>query len=112
MKRTKCEECGGKIVARIVDYDYLGEHIGRFPAEVCTKCGEEVFDESVSRKIEAYVKAKGLYGLGAASRVGVAGSSLVIRVTKKLADFLGLRKGSEVHVYPESKQRVVIEISK
>jgi len=109
MIRTKCEECGGKITKKIVNYNYLGENIGRFQAEVCAKCGEIVFDEEVSDKIEKIVKEKGLYGLGATTKVGIAGSSLVIRITKKLADFLGLKKGEEVHIHPESRGRVIIE---
>lgn len=112
MKRTKCEECGGKITRKIVGYAYLGEHIGRYEAEVCSKCGEAVFDEEASEKIERKVKEIGLYGLGASTKVGVAGSSLVIRITKKLADFLKLEKGEDVHVYPESKKRLIVEVSK
>ena len=72
MKRIKCEECGGKIVKRIVNYDYLGEYIGKFEAEVCSRCGETVFDEGVSKKIENKVKELGLYGLGTTTRVGIA----------------------------------------
>lgn len=112
MKRLKCEECGGKIVKKIVDYDYIGEHIGRYEAEVCSKCDEIVFDEDISNKIEKKVKEMGLYGLGASTKVGIAGSSLVIRITKKLAEFLKLEKGEDVTVYPESKKKIVIEVSK
>ncbi|MDP3765675.1 MAG: hypothetical protein Q8R04_04115 [Nanoarchaeota archaeon] len=112
MKRTKCEECGGKITRKTVSYDYLGEHIGKYEAEVCEKCGEIVFDEGVSEKIEKRVKEMGLYGLGASTKVGVAGSSFVIRITKKLAKFLKLEKGEDVHVYPENKKRLIVEISK
>ena len=112
MNRQKCEECGGRIQRKTVDYDYLGEHIGRFPAEVCVKCGEVVFDEDASDAIERRVKMKGLYGLGATTTVGVAGSSLVIRVTKQLAEFLKLRKGERVHIQPESRERIVVELTK
>ena len=112
MKRTKCEECGGRVAKRTVDYNYLGQRFGRFPAEVCSKCGEVVFDEDVSDKIESKVKERGLYGLGATTRVGVAGSSFVIRITRKLANFLKLQKGEQVHIHPESRQRIVVETSK
>ena len=112
MKRTKCEECGGKIERRTVGYNYLDEHIGRFPAEVCAKCGEIVFDEKISDEIEKIVKENGMYGLGATTRVAIAGSSFVIRVTKKIADFLKLKKGEEVHIHPEGRKRLVVEIVK
>lgn len=109
MRRIKCEECGGRIIKKNINYNYLGEYVGKFPAEVCTKCGEIVFDEDISDKIETIVKEKGLYGLGATTKVGIAGSSFVIRITKKLADFLGLKKGEEVHIHPESRGRVIVE---
>lgn len=112
MKRTRCEECGGNIAVRSVDYEYLGEHIGKFPAEVCRKCGEVAFDEKASGEIENKVKQKGLYGLGAVTKVGVAGSSPVIRMTKKLANFLKLQKGQEVHIHPETRDRIIIETSR
>ena len=107
--RTRCEECNGTIITQTVDYDYLGEHIGKYEAEKCSKCGEIVFDESVSDDIERKVKEKGLYGLGAKTKVGIAGSSYVIRINKKLAEFLNLRKGEEIHIHPENKKRIVIE---
>lgn len=112
MKRQRCEECGGRIEKKLVDYDYLGEHIGKFQAEVCCKCGEVVLEEDVSDEIEKRVKEKGLFGLGATTTVGVAGSSVVIRITKKLAEFLKLRRGERVHIHPESRQRIVVEVSK
>lgn len=112
MMRAKCEECGGRIQRKAVDYSYVGEHIGKFEAEVCTKCHEVVFDERASAAIERKVKEKHLYGLGSTTKVGVAGSSVVIRITKRLAEFLQIHKGNEVHVYPESKNRIVIETSR
>ena len=51
MNRTICEECGGRILKKKIDYYYVGEYIGKFDAEVCNKCGEEVFEEEVADKI-------------------------------------------------------------
>ena len=50
MIRTKCDECGGKIIQKKVDFRMYGEVVGRFPAEVCVKCGEVCFDENASDK--------------------------------------------------------------
>ena len=52
MMRKKCDECGGKIVEREVDFSLFGVNIGQFPAEVCTKCGEKVFTEEISAEID------------------------------------------------------------
>jgi YgiT-type zinc finger domain-containing protein len=110
-KRIRCEECGGKTIHKKVDFSMYGISLGKFPAEVCTKCGEEVFTEEVSDQIEKITKQKGLYGLEARTKVGVAGNSLDVRIGKKVARFFGLKKGEEVLTYPESKHKLVIEIS-
>lgn len=110
MERKVCEECGGKIVKKKVDYTYLGEFVGKFDAEVCTKCGEEVFDEGVSDKIGGIIKEKGLYGLSARAKVGKVGSSLDVKINKKIADYMGIKKGEMVTIYPENKKRLIISL--
>ena len=67
-------------------------------------------DEETSKKITLATKAKGLWGLGATTKVGQAGSTLDIRLPKKIIEFLKLKKGKEVMVYPENKNRLVVEI--
>ena len=110
MKRKICEECGGKIIRKMVDYILLGENLRKFPADVCTKCGEQVFDEEVSEKIDVIAKQKGLWGLQAKTRVGKIGNSFNVLINSKIAKFLELKKGEEVVVYPESKNKLVISI--
>ncbi len=110
MERKICEECGGKIVKRIVDYVFLGEDLGKFPAEICTKCGEEVFEESVTEKIAAITKQRGLWGLSERAKINQIGGSVGITINKKIADFLSLRKGEEIIMYPENKKRLIIQI--
>lgn len=109
-KRKFCEECKGKIVKKEVNHYYLGEFIGKFPAEVCQKCGEVVFDEDVSKKMTEIVKKKDLWGLSARTKIGKVGSSLDVKINKKIADFLKLKKGEEVTVYPENKRKLVIAL--
>jgi len=110
MKRKICEKCGGKIIHKKVDYILLGQNLGKFPADVCTKCGEQVFDEEVSEKIDVIAKQKGLWGLQAKTRVGKVGNSFNILINSKIARFLELKKGEEVTVYPESKDKLVITV--
>ncbi|MBU4284464.1 MAG: YgiT-type zinc finger protein [Nanoarchaeota archaeon] len=110
MERKICEECGGKIIHKKVGYILLGQNLGKFPAEVCTKCGEQVFDEDVSGKIDVIAKQKGLWGLQAKTRVGKIGNSFNILINSKIARFLELKKGEEVVVYPESKNKLVITV--
>ena len=112
MERKTCEECNGKIEKKLVDYILLGKNLGKFPAEVCMKCGEQVFDESVSDKIEKKAKRFGLWGLQAKVKVNQVGNSIAVTVTKPISEFLNLRKGKDVLIYPENKNKLIVEIPK
>lgn len=107
----KCEECGGKIIKKDVKFSMYGVDFGKFPAEVCAKCGEELFEESAYDEINRIAKKKGLYGLEAKTKVGVAGNCLDIRVNSRIAKFLNLKKGEEVTIKPEDKHKLVVEIA-
>ena len=84
--------------------------LGKFLAQVCTRCGEEVFSEETSDEIERITKEKGLYALEARTKIGVSGNCLDIRVNQKIANFLSLRKGKEVVIYPESKNKLIVSV--
>ena len=108
---TKCYECDeGELMDKKVDYEIYGVKLGRFPAEVCSKCGEVFFSEDASKKITQKAKQLGLWGLETKSRIGQAGSALDIRLSKSLVEFLKLEKGKEVRIYPENKHKLVVEI--
>lgn len=108
---TKCYLCEkADLEKKKVPYDFLGEKLGLFDAEVCPSCAEVFFDEATSRKITAATKAKGLWGIGARTKIGQAGTTLDIRLPKKIIDLLGLKKGEEVIIYPESKKRLILEL--
>ena len=109
MKRKTCEECGGTVMEKKVEFKLYGEPLGFFPAEVCTKCGEEIFDEETSDAIDKVAKDKGLWGLEAQTKLTRVGSSYAIIINKKIVDFMGLKPGEEVHVHPESKKKIVIQ---
>jgi len=61
--KNKCLECGGRIVKKKINYTFLGQNLGRFKAEVCTKCGEQVFSEETAERISEIAKKRGLWGL-------------------------------------------------
>ena len=103
----KCE-CGGTIQKKSVEFSMYGKSLGMFEAEVCSKCGEELFTEEASKQIDAAAKKKGLWGLEAHTTVGKSGDSLIIRVNKKLADFYGLKTGKEVTLMPRDKDELSV----
>src|SRR3989338_1537974 len=83
MKRTKCEECNGKIILKNVEVSIHGISLGKFPADVCSKCGEEVFEEKISSEIENLSKARGLWGLDRKVKIVKIGNSLAVRIDRK-----------------------------
>ncbi len=103
-----CWECNERMKDKEVDYFLHGVKIGAFPAKVCEKCNETYFSEEISKKITQIAKQKGLWGLQAKTKVGKVGTALDIRLPKKIIDFLKLKKGEEVTIYPESKNKLVI----
>lgn len=105
----KCYICErGTLEKRKIDYVLYGQNLGKFDAEVCSKCGEQFFEENVSKNMTQAAKKKGLWGLQAKTKIGQAGSTLDIRLPKKIINFLNLRKGEEVEIYPEGKNKLIV----
>lgn len=100
----------GTLSKKNVEYHLFGKYIGSFPAEVCSLCLEQFFDEKTSDSITAATKRKGLWGLFSKTKIGVSGDSLDVRISKPLAKFLRLKKGEEVNLYPENDRRLVMEV--
>jgi len=48
-------------------------------------------------------------GLEQKTRVATVGNSLAVRIPKRLANFLGLRRGVEVLIHPMGRDKLVIE---
>jgi YgiT-type zinc finger domain-containing protein len=107
MKNQKCYECGGKIVKKKVPFKIYGTSLGNFVAEVCSKCGEKVFDEETSHEIERLAKNKGLWGMAKKVKIVKIGNSLAVRIPKHIAEFLQLKQGKETIMHPEKKKLVI-----
>ncbi len=107
---NKCALCEGELKKKSVDYKVYGKSIGKFKALVCSSCGEQWFDESVSRKIEDAEKKAGIFGLSRESKIGYSGNSLIIRIPKELAKFMKLRKETEIIIYPEDENKLCVAI--
>ena len=91
-------------------FNMYGERLGEFEAEICDVCGEVFFTEQASDKIDEIAKKKGLWGLESQTKAGKVGNSLDVKIAKNIADFTGLKKGDDVRIYPESKNRLIIEL--
>lgn len=105
---VKCPMCEKGILkkGKIKEYSH-GVFLGEFPAEICTYCDESFTDSHVTRQIEAVAKQKGVWGLGAKTKITMAGNSLAVRIPKKIADFLKLKSGKEAYVHPEENKLII-----
>ena len=108
MKCYICEK--GELNSVKTPYRLYGEYIGDFDAEQCSICKEVFYSEDTSRKMTEVVKKKGLWGLNAESKIGQSGTTLDVRLPKRVIDFMKLKKGAHVKIYPEDKKRLVIEV--
>lgn len=102
-----CPMCNSKLKRGKVTEKYLGYNLGTYTGWVCTKCGENLLDEHSVEKAQKKAKELGIFGLSEKSTVAKSGNSLVVRIKKKVADYLGLKEGSEIMVHPEANRLVV-----
>ena len=108
--KEKCYICEiGNLERRRVEYKFYGVELGMFNAEVCNHCGEIFFDENVSKQITTIAKKKGLWGLQTKTKIGQSETTLDIRLPKRIIDYLKLKKGEEVEIYPEGKDKLIIQ---
>ncbi|MBI3623341.1 hypothetical protein HY212_04670 [Candidatus Pacearchaeota archaeon] len=107
---NKCALCDGKLRSKLADYKIYGKSIGKFNALVCNSCGERWFDEETARKIEEKEKELGLFGLSKETKISYSGNSLIIRIPKELAKFMGLKKETNVILYPEDKNKFTVAV--
>lgn len=108
----KCPMCEkGTLKKGKVEEEMFGISLGRFEAEVCDKCGESFMDEITMQKIEAKAKVLGVWGLSKKIKVVKSGNSLSVRIPAKIAEYLDLAEGKNVFLYPDGKNRIVVEVA-
>src|SRR3989344_1878461 len=105
MKCPICEK--GILEKKEIDEYMFGVYLGKFTADVCTKCNESFTDSETTKKIEEIAKKKGIWGLGSSTKITKTGNSLAVRIPKKLADYLKLNDGEEVYIHPDG-DRIII----
>ena len=97
----KCVKCGAKsFVETSVS---LAEGIEAI-AWKCKKCGEVILEPEAAQKALLLNKLKH----GVKVKIGQLGKSLIMRFPSELAQLIGLKKGSQIIVYPENSKKVVL----
>ena len=104
-----CPICEEKMKKVKEPYYFGGRKLGEFEAEKCPKCKEVFFTEAASDKIDKIAKDLGLWGLRQEGKLGYSGNSLIVRVPKKIAEFLNFKEGQKVSIRPEGKDKLVVE---
>ncbi len=107
---AKCPVCGkSELIRQKRHAEQYGFDLGAYVAEVCPSCGEVFWDEKSVPKMEQRAKKLGLWGLEQRTKIATVGNSLAVRIPKRLADFLGLSRGTEVLVHPLGKDKLLVE---
>jgi len=105
----KCPVCEGNMRKGKEPYFFGDIKLGEFEAEKCSKCGEIFFSEKASDKIDEKAKELGLWGLGKEGKLGYSGNSIIVRIPKRIAEFLEFKEGKTVYIHPEGKNKLVVE---
>ncbi|MFH1544902.1 MAG: AbrB/MazE/SpoVT family DNA-binding domain-containing protein [archaeon] len=108
-EEMNCPICNEKMKKTKEPYFFGDIKLGEFEAEKCTKCKEVFFTEHASDKIDAKAKELGLWGIGKEGTLGYSGNSIIVRVPKKIAQFLKFKEGKKVFIHPEGKKKLVVE---
>ena len=107
----KCPICKkGELKKGLVKEEMFGIYLGKFPAEICSKCNESFIDSETMQKIENIAKKKGIFGLDKKTKIIMAGNSLAVRIPKKIAEFLKLKAGNEAYIHPGDKKLIIESI--
>ena len=107
-EKMKCPICNvGVLKKKNIEEVMFGISLGKFPAELCTQCGESFTDAETTMRIEDAAKKKGIWGLEMKTKITRTGNSLAVRIPKKIADFLNLKEREEVYIHPDSKKLVI-----
>ena len=44
------------------------------------------------------------------TKINKVGTSIAVTINKKISEFMKLKKGEDVFVYPESKNKLIVEV--
>ncbi len=91
--------------------EMFGISLGKYDAEICDKCGEAFFTQEAMEQMEAKAKELGIWGLAKNLKVVKSGNSLSVRIPAKVAKFLNIKEGEDVVLYPQGKNKFVVEIN-
>jgi len=116
----ECPICGGDVQKIETELSLFNGKIKINPivGYECKNCIEIFIDEEESKKIDRMINSEPYrtqidemrkYRFRLRRKVGYSGRSLVVRIPKDIEQVLSLRNGEEIEIYPEGKNKIVIE---
>lgn len=116
----ECPLCGGKVEETKTSLSLFNGKIKISPivAFECSSCNEVFIDEEESKRIdritniEPYrkqIEEMRKHQFRLRRKVGYSGRTLIVRIPKDIEKSISLRKGDEIEIYPEGKNKIVIE---
>ena len=97
----KCVKCAGK---NFIETNInLAEGVKAI-AWKCKSCGEMLLETQAAKKALLLNKLRH----GVRVKIGKLGANLVMRFPNELTQLIGLKKGSEVMLYPSDGKKVVV----
>lgn len=110
MRVDECPICEkGTLRRKKASYEMYGISFGKFPAEVCDRCGETFFGEKVCLDLERIAKRKGLWAIEKKIKIAYSGNTLTVHIPKAIAELLKLERGEVVLIRPGSLDKIIIE---
>ncbi|MEW5937081.1 MAG: AbrB/MazE/SpoVT family DNA-binding domain-containing protein [Candidatus Thermoplasmatota archaeon] len=109
---ARCPICGkGKLQIGEIEEEMFGVSLGAYSAEICDECGETFLDQDAMQEIERKAKTLGVWGLAKSAKITKSGNSLSVRIPARIAQFLGLKEGKDIILYPDGKRKIILEVT-
>lgn len=119
-KMKECPICGGEVREVRTELSLFNGKVRLNPITgfECPKCEEIFIDEEEPERIDRWVNEPTNRRLldelkehefRLRRKVGYSGRTLIVRVPKDIERVVSLKEGDEVEIYPEGKNRIVIE---
>lgn len=85
-------------------------NIGKYEADVCSECGEELFDRDVVKQIEKREVELGVFGLSRETKIKKIGASYGLIIPKALVKYFNIKERLKVLLTPEGKHKLLVKI--
>lgn len=116
----ECPLCEGPIEKTKTELSLFNGKIKVKPvvAFECSRCNEVFIDEEESKRIDSItnmepyrkqIEEMRKYQFRLRRKIGYSGRTLIIRIPKDIEKSISLRDGEEIEIYPEGKNKIVIE---